>query len=257
GVSGGTIKGRLERGRNLLRQRLVRRGVPLTAGLLVALAHSTARAVSPALIQATVAAVSEPSARVAALVRGVTTTMILSKVKLGLGLLLLAGVIAALGSRLPASAPATDTREEERPPPARAAGDAKAPADQAVVSGRVLDESGRPVAGAKLSLWSGKGKIRPAGATGTDGNFRVPLGKADPKAKVSVQCTGQGLDWIDLAGRPAGDVTLRLGTDVPIQGRVLDLEGRPVAGARVAVVDVHKSSEGNLDAYLEAMKNIN
>jgi len=89
--------------------------VPLTAGLLVALTHSTTRASSPGLVQATVAAASGPSARVAALVHAVSANMILSKFRLGLGLLLLAGLIgAALGSQLPGRPPLAEAKAQPR-----------------------------------------------------------------------------------------------------------------------------------------------
>src|SRR5262249_149866 len=73
-------------------------------------------------------------------------------------------------------------------------------------------------------------------------------------ARLIVRVKGRGLDWIDLSGRPGGEVTLRPGADVPIQGRVLNLEGRPVVGATGRVTEVGKSSKGNLDAYLNAWK---
>jgi RNA polymerase sigma factor (sigma-70 family) len=253
GVSSATVKGRLERGRNVLRERLTRRGVPLTAGLLVALTHSTARASSPALVEATVAAASDPSAHVADLARGVSATMILSKFKLGLGLILLVGLLAALlGSQLPARPAVADKQEKKQAPSAK-------PADASanVLAGRVLDEAGKPVAGAKLSLWTDKGKSRPAGETGKDGRFRIELGKDDAKAKLIVQAKGQGLDWIDVNKQPGGEVTVRLSGDIAIQGRVLDLEGRPVVGARVRVKELCKSDKGNLDHYLDAWANVN
>src|SRR5262249_32282005 len=59
-----------------------------------------------------------------------------------------------------------------------------------------------------------------------------------------------GPDWVDLGPRrPDGEVTLRLvKDDVPITGRVLDLEGRPVAGAFVGVAWVEQV---NLKPWLD------
>src|SRR5262249_31684883 len=73
----GAVKGRLERGREKLRQRLVRRGITLSAGLLAMLGDSTvAGTVPPRLVQTTLqAAMDCVPASVAALVHGVTPAM--------------------------------------------------------------------------------------------------------------------------------------------------------------------------------------
>jgi len=47
------------------------------------------------------------------------------------------------------------------------------------VSGRVLDEAGKPLAGVKLLLWQGKAKPRDAGETGKDGRFRLVLARTN------------------------------------------------------------------------------
>ena len=59
------------------------------------------------------------------------------------------------------------------------------------------------------------------------------------------------------AERPAtdGSLTLRLAADdVPIEGRILDREGRPVAGATVQVWSLWWPHEGDLDPWLEAIE---
>jgi RNA polymerase sigma factor (sigma-70 family) len=255
GVSATTVKGRLERGRDLLRGRLTRRGIVLTAGLLAALAGPPARASAPALVALAVAAANCPSARVASLARGVTATMILSKFKLAVGLLLAAGLVGViLGARSPAASTAAPAQRAGE----KAAAGGKDADREGEVAGRVLDESGKPVAGAKLSLWTGSGKPRAVGETGADGRFRFRLGKADlaGQAKLIAKAAGRGPDWVNLRNRPAGEVTLRLEKDVPIRWRVLDLEGRPVAGATVQVREVAKSAKGDLTAYLDAWKDV-
>jgi RNA polymerase sigma factor (sigma-70 family) len=248
GVSANVVKGRLERGRNVLRQRLLRRGVPLTAGLLVLLTHSTARASSPDLVEATVAALSGPSARVAALVRGVSATMISGKHKLVLMLMFLGGLLAALlGSQLGAARP-PQAKEDQRPSAAKAPD-----TDTVEVSGRVIDEADAGISGAKLSLWFGKDKPRDAGEAGKDGRFRVKVSKADldKRPKLIAQVKGRGADWIELRERPAGVVTLRLRSLVPIQGRIIDLEGQPVAGAVVIVKLLTKGVKDDLTTYFD------
>src|SRR5205823_14634116 len=74
GWSAGAVKGRLERGRQLLRGRLARRGITLSAGLLAALGDSAAAStVPPRLVQAVlrVAGSGTVSAKVAGLAEGV------------------------------------------------------------------------------------------------------------------------------------------------------------------------------------------
>ncbi len=247
GVTVGTVKGRLERGRNLLRERLLRRGVPLTVGLLVALTHSAARASSPALIQAAVAAASGPSARVAALAQGVSTTMVLSKFKLALGMALIVGALGALlGS---GGEPARVSARSEP-----AAGE---PAKAGEVAGRVIDDKGEPLAGATVTLWVNAKTNRKVGETGADGRFRFVPNKDEQAGKLIAQAKGLGADWASLRDRAPGEITLRLEEDVPIQGRVLNLEGRPIEGVTVKVQEAMRSRTADLTPYLDAYKKIN
>src|SRR5439155_19470878 len=66
GWSIGTLRGRLERGRELLRQRLTRRGLTVPAVLTAALAADSTAAIPPALVSATsraaLAALTAPAA---------------------------------------------------------------------------------------------------------------------------------------------------------------------------------------------------
>ena len=119
GLPKGTLKGRLERGRERLRTRLVRRGLgpaatllasawpgaDLTAELPGALVETSARIASGKLPQ-----------RVAILFNGVTRSMFLSKVKTAAGILALAG-IACIGVTTFAvhAWQSTDKPEDRRP----------------------------------------------------------------------------------------------------------------------------------------------
>jgi RNA polymerase sigma factor (sigma-70 family) len=93
----GTLKGRLERGRDLLRRRLGRRGIDLPAALLAATTAALA-AVPDALARDTVTAASNPLAGTAArLAEGVLRTIFLTKLTTTAGLLLsvcAAGLVA-------------------------------------------------------------------------------------------------------------------------------------------------------------------
>jgi RNA polymerase sigma factor (sigma-70 family) len=106
----GSFRGRLERGRELLRKRLIRRGITLPAVLFgIGLATSSASAgLSTAKMAATVQAVTLieggraattglVSAKVAALVEGMVTTMAFAKFKSAAILALVVGVICVNG----------------------------------------------------------------------------------------------------------------------------------------------------------------
>jgi RNA polymerase sigma factor (sigma-70 family) len=99
GWAPGSVKGRLERGRKRLHQRLARRGLSLAAGLALAeMARVAAAGPAAALTAATVKAAGGAHvlpARVAALAEGGLQPLALSKVKCGLLLLLVVGTAAA------------------------------------------------------------------------------------------------------------------------------------------------------------------
>ncbi|MBI1914173.1 MAG: RNA polymerase sigma factor [Planctomycetes bacterium] len=94
-----SLKGRLERGRLLLRDRLARRGITLSAGLLAALGDSAAASTVPSrLVQVTLHAATggRRSAAVAALVEGATHAMFRSQVPVIASLLLVTGLLVGV-----------------------------------------------------------------------------------------------------------------------------------------------------------------
>src|SRR5262249_44944220 len=93
----GTLIGRLERGRKMLRGRLLKRGVGLAAVLLAVIGDSAAASVSPALIHDTIRAITrgELAPRVLALLHG-ASPMILGKFRMLLILMLAVGVLAGV-----------------------------------------------------------------------------------------------------------------------------------------------------------------
>ncbi len=137
GWSPGAVKGRLERGRELLRRRLVWRGITLSAGLVgLALTQSARSSLSPGLATAAVAAAlgrgAATPARVVALAGAALRGSAAGRAKLITALLLLlmaAGAGLGLVRREPAPEP-------NRPPEAAAPG--AAAADEARPSGKDL-----------------------------------------------------------------------------------------------------------------------
>src|SRR5262245_28747134 len=270
------------RGRARLRQRLARRGIELTA-LLAALAIAeTAGAGVPMRlardairIGLSVAAGHSAAGvipiRVAALAAGVTRAMFLTKAKIAaLGLLVL-GLFAGGGGwafralAAPSDGPKAEGKPQEETKQQKAADKA----GSVQVSGRVLDPDGKPVKGARLIFLYGSSRKYPEKAWGTsaaDGRFEFEVANKlldDPwyesnrdQTYVVGGADGYGCAFAKLPPGTAGDVTLRLvKDDVPIQGRILDLEGKPVAGATVRIDDLmYFPKNGHLTTWLEAIK---
>jgi RNA polymerase sigma factor (sigma-70 family) len=267
----GAVKGRLERGRERLRQRLVRRGVTLSAGLLAAVAAPSRAAVPIGLVDSVVSMASPLATPAAAaghaalLAQGVLHAMKLRQIQRTMAFCLLFGSLVA-GVVLPAlrakaEKPAPVVPADPPPPPAANASPQTAAPAKVTVQGRVLDPSGQPVAGAKLFLPARPkpGPEQAEGAeavlqtaTGTDGRFRFETEPTEPPMNYFRQlvavAAGYGPDWADpMKPGPDGEVVLRLvPDDVPIRGRVVDLEGRPVAGAVVRPTALETTPEENL-----------
>src|SRR5207248_6129914 len=92
--------------------------------------------------------------------------------------------------------------------------------------------------------------------TDADGRFRVsvPKGAVVREGKVVATAKGHGPAWTDLpAGR--GELILRLvRDDVPVNGRILTLEGRAIVGATVQVLALDEPTDGGLDAWIDSRK---
>jgi RNA polymerase sigma factor (sigma-70 family) len=169
----GTLKRRLEEGRARLRSRLARRGLALPGLLLAAgLAQGAGSATVPAalsgatvrtVLRAATGAGGAPAA-VADLARGTVAGLSLSRLRAGAALLVAAAALAfgaGLWTRASrAEKPAAEAADQAQAPPDRPMdkpdppeGTRPAAAEpQVVVTGRVLDAQGRPVAGAEVGV---------------------------------------------------------------------------------------------------------
>jgi RNA polymerase sigma factor (sigma-70 family) len=297
GWSKGTLRRRLGQGRELLRQRLVRRGLSLSVALVTTLlAEGTARSAVPTGLAHTTARTATllaggkalgtiTSAAVADLVRGGLQGLVTGKLKIATAVLLAVGLLTAAGVL---TRQTTDARET----PAVETVVAEAPATEKAVTpkadnggetveatGRVVDPEGKPVTGAKVYFlrWvvsdrphRGRGPARAADVvraqSGADGKFHFAVARAGYldgwekknwfNASVVAVRDGYGPAVATTSQeRQLRNLTLRLvRDDVPIQGRVVDLEGKPIAGVRVHATQLIVPKDEDLGPWLARLR---
>ncbi len=293
----GTVESRLARARERLRERLTARGAMTTVPLLSssALPEMTPTAAPAAWIEATARAASRfaagqaatvvASSSVASMTQGMLGTMAFHHVKLAIVFLLavgvtVTGVMAAL--RVGAAKAPRVAQRTEQPTAPVAEKPAVAPTT-IQVGGRVLDPNGKPLPGARLWLafqgtdWTWSTRVpQVRAASGPDGRFALIVADNDPEVSRALRMTsgmpdgfgaihlvataeGFGPSWTGLA-EAKGDVELRLvRDDVPIEGRLINLEGRPLAGIEVRTLMVEDPSNpeslfGAPSGYFQAAK---
>jgi RNA polymerase sigma factor (sigma-70 family) len=217
-------------------------------------------------------------ASVATLSREVVRNLIFVKVRLACVLVVLGLATAALG--LSMATPALEKPQTNDAGANAVAGQAtgshpiaptgaakQAEEETVVIRGRVLDPGGKPLVGARIVLVVPVFFRRPTSqsltTSGSDGRFTALIPRAlidapdtrDPWYGPAVGAWSQGLgpDWLMIDATIATkDLTFRLRRDdVPIGGRILTLEGRPVAGATVTVAKIAEYSPELLRRFRE------
>jgi RNA polymerase sigma factor (sigma-70 family) len=263
GVPLATLHTRIDRARKRLHELLTKAGCAVGAGLLALAACSPAGASPPRLVKSVLASASgSPPAAVSELAKGVAVNGSFSKVVLAL----VAVAVVALGAGLgwlqmsaadqpaakPAPAVAADEKAKDQPKDAGA----KPAVKETTATGRVLDPDGKPLAGAKLYMGRIEGPLE-LGASGADGKFKVkvPVPAGHFSVWLIARAEGAGMDFpfipVDRLGE---EVELRLVKDNPVRGTIVDTQGKPVAGATVAVSKLCAFADNSLDEFLDGYK---
>ena len=247
GIPEGTLSTHLARGRKLLRERLLRRGVKLGLGPIAGIAHPLAvpavpeRLMGP-LVRAALGyargagAVGTIPSSVSSLVERMLKMMLLTRLTLVIAALMTAaGAVAAVALGLTTTA-AQSQRVDST----------KAGADD--LPGRVMDKSG---AGApNVEIWAMDGILNPetVARTTTDGEgqFVMPqvvhrLGSPGRFSNLSVFARGRDgtIGWQSPVSRNSPDektVEIELHAVGDVQGRLTDQDARPIASVEVAPV---------------------
>ena len=277
----GMVRGRLAQGRARLRSRLSRRGLALTTtGLATCLGEVASAAVPEAWSLATARAAN-------ALVLGVSTTALVSanasrlikltlswttclKIKAGVaGLLVLAGLGGVAAAAL-IRGEAPQQAETQIPPPAAIVSKQEAklqPSDEALipVRGKVLGPDGRAFKGARVfivhAVRSEALSSKPLAVSDAAGDFACEITRADytelqtlGSNRLIALADGLGFAISDPNAAQGEALTLRLVLDdVPIQGRVIDLQGKPVVGAAVRIICIKTNGNNDLSDFLRVL----
>jgi protocatechuate 3,4-dioxygenase beta subunit len=252
----------LERGRIRLRSRLQRRGIALSAGLLATVesAGNVPSVCVDSVLSFAGSGVVRPA--VADLARGVvpvTTTRIWAAV-------LSIAVLAAAGTLIAASTSPDSNQPPKKDAPPPVAKDALKPAaEKLIVTGKVVDADGKPVPGAKLYVPYFKKEppvteedigTRLVGETAADGTYKVEIEKTEITRYLVVGAEKSAIGWANLENASGKhEANVKLVNDEPVEGKVIDTEGKPVVGAKVAVMSVLVPPEGKVDGFLNGWKN--
>jgi hypothetical protein len=261
---------------------------PASSALIAGLAATASRgALVRATSQATPAEGISPGAT--DLARAVLRTMALSRLAIAVGLLLpvflVALGLAVSGTEQPVSNDRFDSETVQLSAstalvavnPAELVDDDDIPIK---VSGRVLDPAGKPFAGANLYVgYAVSGVLldrndvlpRPQSPlplrakSGADGQFEFSFTRSEldgrildrSKPAVIAVASGYGPEWSSIAGSGHSEtLTLKLVADRPLNGRILDSQGKPVVGAKIRVLNIDSDTEKNVTRLMSRASNI-
>ena len=227
------------------------------------------------------AAAGAVSASAVVLSERMIRSMTMTKLKLTAAAMLCAGGAACVGAALVAAVPQQAAMREDSASSAAGAPAAKVAAgtlgqvDEKTrpvpIAGRVLDPDGRPVAGARLYVTeepqpdhlTPPAVVRATTDAAGRFSFVIPQSELGPPLRPDAELDhprvvaladgfGPGFGLEPDASRA---YTIRLARDdVPLEGRIVTVEGRPVQGARIRVASVLWSPKEDLAKWREAIR---
>jgi RNA polymerase sigma factor (sigma-70 family) len=281
-----TLRRRLADARGLLRARLTRRGAVLSSATLAAAmaSHATA-AVPPGWVDALTRAAAGPTASAAAVrlagqvVRGMLAARARTLANVA-ALLVATGLVA--GHLIPAGParagdPIRPAARSPSPTAPHSPPEKKTDMEPTIaIRGRVLAPDGKPFAGARIYAYPphtarnsdvlfAPGPPAPDATSDAEGHFHFAI--PDPgfdtlqaratwaHPTVAALAPGFGPGWTSFTtADEAKDLILKLvKDDVPIEGRILDLEGGPVPGVSVRPVGLFAAPDEDLTEWEQAM----
>jgi hypothetical protein len=205
-------------------------------------------------------ALGSPPGAVAALARGVTVNgtnkslmaavlMVgLSAVGFGLGSSSFTSATPMLSDRPMSSSPG-------RPKPPDPVGDEKQkPPATRTLTARVLSPDNKPVSGASLFLIE-RDSTQPLGMSAGDGRFTAEVPAEGRWVYLVAHLTGHGVDFVRLDQLEGNEVELQLVKDNVIRGRIIDTEGKPIAGAHLVCDSINVYQGDSIESFLGLWKN--
>src|SRR5262249_15919234 len=139
------------------------------------------------------------------------------------------------------------------------------PKDEEIeIKGKVVDPDDRPVPGARVYSYlasrieEGGGLALEQATCEADGTFRCSFRKPPPRTDkggnlLVAAAPGFGPGFVEV--EKSATVMLKLvKDDVPIAGRILDREGKPLSGVTLKVFGLQATAKEDLSPFLQAVK---